>query len=147
MLGTVRCHDLAQQKGAAIAQLRDEVSELMTGIGHGKWLGTLGDTITGEDGGALRRAQRRVRQPECIAQRMIENNQCRIRHGRGRGPDVKVRAQVNVRVVEGYRFQWFLMAGLYESVSTECDTGASSNVQFFHNRMGQARLIDKMAPH
>ena len=53
MVNAVRSGNLAQQEGAAIPQLRNEVSELMAGIGHGQGLGTLGDTIAGKDGRAL----------------------------------------------------------------------------------------------
>src|SRR6202035_3956566 len=40
---------LPQQNGPAVAELRDEVSELMTGIGHCDGLQTLRDDISGKD--------------------------------------------------------------------------------------------------
>ena len=52
-----RVLDLSQQEGTAVSQLRNEVSELMAGIGHGHGIGTLGDTIAGQYGGPFGRIQ------------------------------------------------------------------------------------------
>ena len=45
--------DFAEQVGAAVAKLRDEVAELMTGIGFGQRLGPFGNAVAGEDGDAF----------------------------------------------------------------------------------------------
>jgi hypothetical protein len=36
---------------------------------------------------------------------MVENNQTRIRNGRGSGSGVEVFAEINVTIIEGYLFQ------------------------------------------
>jgi len=53
MLNAVRAGKLAQQQGAAVPQLRNEVPELVAGIGHGHGGGTLGEVIAGKNGGAF----------------------------------------------------------------------------------------------
>ena len=49
-----RPNNFAEQVGAAVAELRHEMPELVPGIGLRKWFGPLGHPITGEDLDALR---------------------------------------------------------------------------------------------
>ena len=49
--------DLAEQDGAAVAELRHEMAELVAGIGHRDRVGAVGDALAGEDFGALRAVQ------------------------------------------------------------------------------------------
>ncbi len=53
-----RVHDFTDEDGAAVAQLRDEVPELVSGVGHGDGVAAVGDAVAGEDGDAFRRGQR-----------------------------------------------------------------------------------------
>jgi hypothetical protein len=39
--------ELSEEIGAAVAELRDEVAELVSGVGDGEGLGTFGDAVTG----------------------------------------------------------------------------------------------------
>ena len=41
----IASYDLAQQVGAAVAQLRHKMPELVPGVGHGKGLGALGHQV------------------------------------------------------------------------------------------------------
>ena len=65
----VRVDDFAEQDGAAVAELRHEMPELVAGIGHRDRVGALGDALAGEDLGAFR-AREQVRiEPELDSQR------------------------------------------------------------------------------
>ena len=101
----VRAGNLAQQEGAPVSQLRVEMAELVTGIRHGDRLGTLGDVVTGKDSRTIVCVQGGEGWPECLAKCLVENDQARVRDRRGRCPGVKVITEVDVAVVEGYRFQ------------------------------------------
>ena len=48
---------LAEQDGAAVAELRHEMTELVAGIGHRNRVGAVGDPLAGEDFGAFRAIQ------------------------------------------------------------------------------------------
>ena len=49
--------DFAEQVGAAVAELGDEVAELVAGVGLGERLGACGDAVAGEDFDAFRRGE------------------------------------------------------------------------------------------
>ena len=49
--------DLAEQNGAAVAELRHEMAELVAGIGHGDGVGAFRQAFSGEDFGALGRCE------------------------------------------------------------------------------------------
>ena len=51
--------DFAEQDGAAVAELRHEMAELVAGIGHRDRVGAVGHAFAGEDFGALRALQQR----------------------------------------------------------------------------------------
>src|SRR5580704_17859450 len=75
----VRAHDLAQQNGAAIAQLRHEVPELVPGIGERDRLGTRRDVVARQDDHTLRRRQRFGIEAELGGERRVELDQARGR--------------------------------------------------------------------
>ncbi len=74
----VRPSDLAQQQGAAVPQLRNEVPELVARVGHRQGRGALGYPVAGQDGRRVRRGKAGVRQPEFLAQRPVKDDQCRV---------------------------------------------------------------------
>ena len=111
--GTVRADDLTQQEGAAITQLWIEMAELMTRIRHRQRFGAIRDMIAAKDGNARGRVEAGLRKSKCIAQFMIENNQFRIRNGRGSGADIEVVAKIDVTIVERDLFQVLYLAWLY----------------------------------
>ena len=65
----------AQQVGAAIAELRHKMAELVSGIGLCQRLGSLGDAVAGQDLDALRTGQRVRIEPEVQGQFYIDLNQ------------------------------------------------------------------------
>ena len=97
---SVRAHDLAQQDGAAIAQLRHEVAELVAGIGQRDRLGTRRDAITCQDGHTLRRRQRFGIEAELGGERRVELDQAGRRDRRRRKARVKALRQAGIAVVE-----------------------------------------------
>ncbi len=58
---------LAEQDGAAVAQLRHEMTELVAGIGHRDRVGAIGDALAGQDLGAFRALQQVRIEPEMDA--------------------------------------------------------------------------------
>ena len=96
----VAVDDLAEQDGAAVAELRHEVAELVAGIGHGDRLGAIGEALSGEDFRPFRALQHVGIEPEMDGQRPVELDQPR-RGDRGRRhPGEKVRRQGRIGVLE-----------------------------------------------
>ena len=68
---------LAQQDGAAIAELRHEVAELVAGIGERDRLGAGGEAVAGQDLDGLRRRQHVGIEAELAGQRLVDLDQAR----------------------------------------------------------------------
>ncbi len=96
----VPAHDLAQQDGAAIAQLRHEVAELVAGIGQRNRLGTRRYAVARQDRHTLRRRQRLGIEAELGGESRVELDQARRRDRCGRKPHVEALRQAGVAVVE-----------------------------------------------
>ena len=73
----VRVDDFAEQDGAAIAELRHEMTELVAGIGHRDRVGTVRNAFAGEDFGALRARKQLGVETEMDRQRPVELDQAR----------------------------------------------------------------------
>ena len=73
----VAIQDLAEQDRAPIAELRNEVGELMSGIGHSDRLGARRDDVAGENRRQFVRTQRCGPKSKLLPKRVIELNQTR----------------------------------------------------------------------
>ena len=98
-----RAHDLAQQDGAAVAELRHEVAELVAGIGKRNRLGAERDAVARQDRHALRRGQRCGIEAELGGECGVELDQARRGDRRRRKPHVEALRQAGVAVVERQR--------------------------------------------
>ena len=96
----VAVHDLAQQDGAAVAQLRHEVAELVTGIGERDRLGTRRHAVARQYRHTLGGRERSGIEAELQSERLIQFHQPRRRHRRGRQPGIEPLRQPRVAVVE-----------------------------------------------
>ena len=97
----VRVDDLAEQNGAAIAELRHEMPELVAGIGHRDRVGAVGDALAGEDLGAFRAVEQVRIEPELDRQRPVQLDQPGSGDGGRRDAGEKVRRQRRIGVLEG----------------------------------------------
>jgi hypothetical protein len=77
--------DLAEQHGAAIAELRREASELVAGVGLGDRLRAFRHGVAGEQGGAGVAGERVGVESHRLGERAVEEEPARTRHG-GRLP-------------------------------------------------------------
>ena len=92
--------DLAEQDGAAVAELGHEMAELVAGIGHRDRIGALGDALSGEDFSAFRALQHVGIEPELDGERPVQLDQPGGGDG-GRGhAGEKVRRQRRIGVLE-----------------------------------------------
>ena len=92
---------LAEQDGAAVAELRHEMPELMPGIGHGERLGALRHPVARQCRHAVRRRRAAAgSRPSCARQSVVEPDQPRRRHRRRRQPREEALRQAGVAVVE-----------------------------------------------
>ena len=92
--------DLAEQDGAAVAELGHEMAELVAGIGHRDRVGAVGEALSGEDFGAFRALQQVRIEPEMDGQRPVQLDQPGG-GDRGRGhAGEKVRRQRRIGVLE-----------------------------------------------
>ena len=92
---------LAQQDGAAIAELGDEIAELVAGIGLGEGLRALGHRIAREHRDAFGGGQPGGVEAELLGQRMVQPDQLRCLDWGGRQARVEAVRQAGVAVVEG----------------------------------------------
>ena len=69
--------DLAEEQGAAVAELRGEAPELVTGVRLRDRFGSLGNLIPGKNGGAVRAAQQLGGQAQLTGQLAVEEQQAR----------------------------------------------------------------------
>ncbi len=90
----------AEQDGAAVAELRDEVAELVAGVGLGQGLGAGGSVVSGEDLGADRRIERGGVEAEFVGEGVVQLDQFRRRRGGSRGMGVEAREVPGVGVIE-----------------------------------------------
>ena len=72
---TVGVDHLAEQDGAAVPELRHEMTELVAGIGHRNRVGAVGDPLAGEDLGALRAVEPIRVEAEMEGQRPVQFDQ------------------------------------------------------------------------
>ncbi|GAA0254181.1 hypothetical protein GCM10008965_23620 [Methylorubrum aminovorans] len=97
----VAADDLTEQNGPTIAELRHELSELVTGIGRRERLGALRDVLPGQHGDTLRTFKPHSVEPEILGKRSIEPYQPRCLDRRWRDPLEEAVRQARVAVVEG----------------------------------------------
>ncbi len=72
---TVAIDQFAEQEGAAIAQLRREVAELMAGVGLGQGQRAFRDLIPGKNGGTQFIVQRGTVDPQLLRQCLVQQQQ------------------------------------------------------------------------
>ena len=92
---------LAQQKRAAIAQLRGKAAELMPGIGHGQPCRPFGQARAGQHGHAIGRLQEIHVQPQRLRQRQVQHDQRRIGRSRAGHGQIKPLQLALIGIVEG----------------------------------------------
>ena len=92
--------DFAEQDGPAVAELGDEMAELVAGIGHRDRVGAVRQALSGEDFGAFRALQHVGIEPEMDGERPVQLDQPGCGHGGGRHPGEKARRQRRVGVLE-----------------------------------------------
>ncbi len=92
---------LAQQDGAAIAELRHEMAELVAGIGHRDRVGAVGDAFSGKDLGALRGRQQVRIEAEMEGERPVQLDQPGGGHRGRRHPGKEVGRQRRIGILEG----------------------------------------------
>jgi hypothetical protein len=97
---TIPPQDLAQQVGAPVAELRDEMPELVSGIGDGQRLGAHGHQVPGQNRNASLACERVRIQAQAARQFYIQPDQARGRHRCWVYPGVEVLRQPRVRVFE-----------------------------------------------
>jgi hypothetical protein len=97
----IRVDHLAQQDGAAVAELRNEMPELVAGIGHRDRVRPVGDAFAGEDLGSFRAVQPVRVEAEVDRERPVQLDQPRRGDRRGRNPREKVVRQRRIGVLEG----------------------------------------------
>lgn len=79
----IEARNLAEKDGPPVAELRDKVSELVTGVGHGKGSGIFGDGISRESGEAVGRFERGGVDAELSGESMIDRDPLRVFDRRG----------------------------------------------------------------
>ena len=94
---------LAQQDGAAVAELRHEVAELVAGIGERDRLRAGGEAVAGQDLDGLRRRQHVGIEAELAGQRLVDLDQARRRDRRRIEPGIEALRQPRIAVVEAQR--------------------------------------------
>ena len=92
---------LAEQDGAAVAELRHEMSELVAGIGHRDRIRPVGDALAGQDLGPFRAAEQVRIEAKLDRQRPVQLDQPRRGHGCRCDPREKIVRQRRVGVLEG----------------------------------------------
>ncbi len=92
--------DLAEQDGAAVAELRHEMAELVAGIGHRDRVGAVGEALSGEDFRPFRAIQHVGIEPEMDGQRPVQLDQPRGGDRGRRHAGEKVRRQRRIGVLE-----------------------------------------------
>ncbi len=92
--------DFAEQDGAAIAELRHEMTELVAGIGHRDRVGAVRNAFAREDFGALRARKQLGVEAEMDRQRPVELDQARGGDRGGGDAGEKVRRQRRIGVLE-----------------------------------------------
>ena len=96
-----RVDDLAEQDGAAVAELRHEMAELVAGIGHRDRLGAVGEAVAGEHLDALRAGEPVGIEAELARQRPVQLDQPRRGDRRRRHAREKALRQRRIGVLEG----------------------------------------------
>ena len=93
--------DLAEQDGAAVAELRHEMAELVAGIGHRDRIGAVGNPLAGQDLGALGALEQVGIEAEMDRQRPVQLDQARGGDRGRRHAGEKARRQRRIGVLEG----------------------------------------------
>ena len=93
--------NLAEQDGAAVAELRRPAAELMAGIDLGQGVGPFGHFVAGQDRDAFRCCQLSRVNSQASCKRHVQGQHCRRGHRRRRHPGIEAVRQPSVRVVEG----------------------------------------------
>ena len=91
----------AQQERAAVAQLRHEAAELVTGVGLRQGRGALGQVVTGKDGGKALVVQAVQAESQLLGQGAVQAEQLRLRRDGGQARYVEALQFAGVGVVEG----------------------------------------------
>ena len=92
--------DLAEQDGAAVAELGHEMAELVAGIGHRDRVGAVGQALSGEDFGPFRAIQHIGIKAEMDGQGPVQLDQPGGGDGRRGHAGEKVRRQGRIGVLE-----------------------------------------------
>ncbi len=92
---------LAEQNGAAVAELRDEMAELVAGIGHRDRIRAIRQALAGEDFDPFRTVEPVRIEPEMDRQRPVQLDQPRRGHRGRRHPGEEVRRQRRIGILEG----------------------------------------------
>ena len=104
--------DFAEQDGAAVAELRHEMTELMTGIGHGDRLSPIGDAFSGEDFGTLGGIQPVGVEPKPDREGPVQFDQPGRGHRRRRHPREKAVRERRIGVLEGEMHRHAIKIGI-----------------------------------
>ena len=92
---------LAEQDGAAVAELRHEMAELVAGIGHRDRLGAVGHPVAGEDLGALGAIEQLRVEAEMPRERPVQLDQPGRGDRRRRDAGEEIRRQGRIGILEG----------------------------------------------
>ena len=93
--------DFAEQDGAAVTELRHEMTELVAGIGHRNRVRALGNTLAGQDLGSLGALEEVGIEAKVDRERPVQFDQPRGCHGRRDYPREKIRRQGRIGILEG----------------------------------------------
>ncbi len=91
---------LAEQDGAAVTELGNEMAELVAGIGHRNRVRPVRNTLAGEDLGSLRAGEPVRIEAEVNSKRPVQLDQSRRSDGRRGDACEKVRRQRRIGIFE-----------------------------------------------
>jgi hypothetical protein len=97
----VPVHDLAEQDGAAVAELRHELPELVPGIGHGERIGATRNCLSRENRDPFRPGQRLAVEPQFARQFDVQRDELGPVDGGRRDAREEAIGQRRIAVVEG----------------------------------------------
>ena len=121
---------LAEQDGAAVAELRHEMSELMAGIGHRDRLGALGKPFSRENLGPFRAVEPVGIEAKLERQRPVQLDQPRRGDRRGRDPGKEIIRQRRIGILEGEMNRHGLNMGISGKIGNRAgrDLGRESGI-------------------